>query len=160
MLLGRINSSRSILERARSPATKISNAARSQLKPSRAATPANSPAQDNSTRGYLAEIGLRHILHFPRKRIQDSTGTLSRSRIGVWHKGQVERGLIIDSWSGTRYITTFKNDPMARPNSPQATMSKANIERPHHAFVLDDELFRCYLCLLYTSDAADDLLCV
>jgi hypothetical protein len=32
----------------------------------------------------------------------DTTGMLSRSKIGVAQAGQAERGEIIDSWRGTR----------------------------------------------------------
>src|SRR5665213_2121399 len=102
MLLGRINRSRSILARARSPATKISNAGTSQLKPSRAATPAKSPPHADSTNGYRTEIGVRHVRHFPRSSSQDKIGTLSRSSIGVWHEGHDDRGETIDMCSGTR----------------------------------------------------------
>src|SRR5437016_11231079 len=40
---------------------------------------------------------------------------LSRARMGVPHVGHAEPGRTIDSLRGTRWITTVRNDPKARP---------------------------------------------
>ena len=40
---------------------------------------------------------------------------LSRPRISASHCGQCDGGETIDSPRGTRQITTFRNDPIARP---------------------------------------------
>src|SRR3954469_10605173 len=48
-------------------------------------------------------------------------GMSSRGVIGCPHFGQCDRGRTTDSPRGTRQMTTLRNDPISRPNSPQTT---------------------------------------
>ncbi len=80
----------------------IKRAGSAQFCPTRAAVAANSAEHPNSTSGYRREIGDLQLRHLPFKRIQEITGTLSRSRIGVEQFGQAERGVTIESFLGTR----------------------------------------------------------
>src|SRR3954468_16737802 len=67
------------------------------------------------------EIGLPQWRHRPRRSSQDTTGMSSRGVIGSPHLGQCDRGRTTDSPRGTRQITTLRNDPISRPNTPQTT---------------------------------------
>ena len=42
---------------------------------------------------------------------------LSRASMGAWHPGQLDGGLTTERPSGTRYATTLRNDPIARPKA-------------------------------------------
>ena len=53
-------------------------------------------------------------------------GTLSRGRMGSPQCGQWDAGHTIDSWRGTRWITTFKKLPTT---SPKRTATKTS--NPH-----------------------------
>jgi hypothetical protein len=66
-----------------------------------------------------------HSRHFPRSSSHDTMGTLSRAATGWSHSGQRERGATTDSFRGTRWITTLRNEPTASPSTPQATASSA-----------------------------------
>ncbi len=47
----------------------------------------------------------------------ESSGTLSHGAIGVRQLGQCEGGETIERPSGTRWITTFRNEPIKRPTT-------------------------------------------
>jgi hypothetical protein len=63
-------------------------------------------------------IGSPQLRHFPRRISQLMTGMLSRGAISLPQPGQRERGCTTDSPAGTRWITTFKNEPMSSPIRP------------------------------------------
>src|SRR2546423_5780269 len=86
----------------------------------RATAPTTSAAVESSTSGYSAEIRAPHALHRPRRRIHESTGTLSRFRISVPHDGHRDRGRISDPLTGTRLITTIMKLPTTNPNGNAA----------------------------------------
>src|SRR4051794_37524187 len=67
------------------------------------------------------EIGLPQCRQCPRSSSQDTRGMSSRGAIGALQPGQCERGVTTDSPRGTRQMTTFRNDPISRPNTPQTT---------------------------------------
>lgn len=46
---------------------------------------------------------------------------LSRGLIGVWQPGHADAGATIDCPIGTRWIKTFKKEPIRSPRNPQAT---------------------------------------
>src|SRR5215212_1093170 len=73
----------------------------------------NSPPVTISTSGYSAEIGLRHVRQRPRSTSHETTGTLSRPRIGSPHAGHADLGATIDSHRGRPWTTTIRNDPNA-----------------------------------------------
>src|SRR3954453_17562538 len=83
------------------------------------ATAANSRPVPSSTRGYLGLIRALQCRQRARRSSQDTTGTLSLGAIGAPHEGQGHRGRTTDSPRGTRQMTTLRNDPMSRPNTPQ-----------------------------------------
>src|SRR3954463_13667428 len=56
-------------------------------------------------------------------------GMSSRGVIGCPHLGQCDRGRTTDSPRGTRQMTTLRNDPISRPNTPQTTA--ANVVTAH-----------------------------
>lgn len=66
--------------------------------------------------GYLKEIGDLHSLHLALKNIKDKTGINSSGDKTWLHFGQWDRPCTIDSPFGTRYMTTFKNDPKIVPS--------------------------------------------
>src|SRR3954447_10310350 len=51
--------------------------------------------------------------------IHETTGMLSYGAISLSHPGQCDGGFTTDSLRGMRQITTFRKEPMRRPNSPQ-----------------------------------------
>src|SRR6188474_2798894 len=53
----------------------------------------------------------------PRSHRYETSGRLSNQRSGVWQPGQCELGCTIDSSRGSRWITTFRNEPTHRPNT-------------------------------------------
>src|SRR3954467_9565572 len=53
----------------------------------------------------------------PRRRSQDTTGTLSYHAISCSQTMQAEGGWTTDRRSGTRAATTFRNEPSARPGA-------------------------------------------
>src|SRR3954451_2271173 len=63
-------------------------------------------------------MGSRQSAHRPRRISQPSTGTLCHARIGVSQRGQWDGGVTTDAPTGTRWITTLRNDPIARPRRP------------------------------------------
>src|SRR5438067_2151024 len=66
-----------------------------------------------------------HARQRPRSATQDTTGTLSTGATGVPQLGQRDRGRITDSRRGTRWMTTFRNDPTASPRTPHTTARNA-----------------------------------
>src|SRR3954454_19182454 len=56
-------------------------------------------------------------------------GMSSRGVIDCPHFGQCDRGRTTDSPRGTRQMTTLRNDPISRPNTPQTTA--ANVVTAH-----------------------------
>ena len=61
-------------------------------------------------------MGAPHSRHFPRSHSQLTSGKFSHIGIGFLHSGQNDRfGSLTDMPSGTRWMTTFKNDPMQAP---------------------------------------------
>src|SRR6478752_244334 len=66
-------------------------------------------------------MGQPQSRHRPRSATHDTTGTLSRGRTGAPHDGQCDGGCRIDSPFGTRAITTFANEPSARPRANART---------------------------------------
>src|SRR5919205_2464389 len=69
-------------------------------------------------------IGAAQSAHRPRSSSQPSTGTLCRLRTALPQCGQCDPGRTSDSSRGTRWITTFRNDPTARPS--RATMPSSS----------------------------------
>src|SRR5581483_4839624 len=47
--------------------------------------------------------------------------------------GHRERGRTTDSWRGTRYTTTFRNEPTARPSTPATIATSAVTVRRRYA---------------------------
>src|SRR6266508_5480778 len=70
-------------------------------------------------------MGARQRRQRPRSRAQLTSGMLSRGAIALPHEGQREAGRTSDSLRGTRWITTFANDPNTRPSRP-ASMAAAS----------------------------------
>jgi len=75
--------------------------------------------------GYRTEIDSLQLRHRPKSNTHESTGMLSRGEIGVSQLGQCDAGWTTDSFRGTRQMTTFKNDPMTRPNTPHIAATSA-----------------------------------
>src|SRR5687768_7365557 len=71
-------------------------------------------------------MGTPQLRQRPRRRSQETTGTLSYGFTGASHCGQREPGLTSDSPSGTRCATTFRKLPMTAPNRPATTTSAAD----------------------------------
>src|SRR5438876_1758039 len=61
----------------------------------------------------------------PRSSSQESTGTLSRARIGVPQDGHRDPGDTMDSRRPIRWTTTFKNEPTSRPPMPARIAASA-----------------------------------
>ena len=87
----------------------------------RATTAKKNSAVPSSTSGYRMEIGAAQARQRPRSTSHDSTGTLSVARMCVPHAVQALGGKAMDRPMGTRYTTTFRNDPMSDPKRPTAT---------------------------------------
>ena len=55
---------------------------------------------------------------------------LSNERTGLPHRGHALRGETTEMPAGTRYTTTFTNEPIRRPNTPVSTMAvRAKVAR-------------------------------
>src|SRR6266542_2209550 len=93
---------------------------------SRTARAANTTAVANSTSGYRRLIGASQSAHLPRSSSQPNTGTLCRLRIGRPQEGQRDAGRTSDPPRGTRYTTTFRNEPTASPSSVTSGSSAAS----------------------------------
>src|SRR4051794_29182166 len=114
----------SISDRAMLIAARYSSAGSRHETPVAAATTPKATAVAASTSGYRAPIGSSQQRDRPRSSSQDSTGTLSRSAIGVPHVGQALRGRTTDRPAGTRTITTLRNEPISSPTSTAETTTK------------------------------------
>src|SRR5690242_8762679 len=60
----------------------------------------------------------------PRSSSHETTGISSRGRMPASQAGQCERGRTTDSPRGTRWMTTFRNDPTTRPTAAAKTTRK------------------------------------
>src|SRR5712692_3123673 len=69
-----------------------------------------------------------HVRHRPRSSRYERIGTLSLERIVVPHSGHADEGATTDTFRGTRSITTVRNEPKTRPNSPNAAIRNAAID--------------------------------
>src|SRR5687768_8547051 len=61
----------------------------------------------------------------PRSRTQETSGTLSRDRMGAPQLGHRERGRTIDSPRGTRWTATVRKLPKTSPNGSASRMRSA-----------------------------------
>src|SRR5215203_1953595 len=96
---------------------------------SQATRPPTTP-HASSMSGYRTEIGVWHVRHRPRRATQLNTGTSSYHWSGVSQFGQCEPGCTIDSWRGTRYNTTLRNDPNNAPSTAAKPMITASRTLP------------------------------
>src|ERR671918_2877043 len=93
----------------------------------RTAAAANSAPVASSVSGYSTETRAPHSRHVPRSTSQESTGTLSRGRMSAPQLGHLDRGLTIDSPTGTLAITTVRKDPKIRPSTRNSATSTAGM---------------------------------
>src|SRR5438045_1896768 len=68
-------------------------------------------------------IGAPQARQRPRSASHETTGMLSYGLTGAPHDGQRDGGCASDSPRGSRYATTFRNDPMIRPPRAASTMA-------------------------------------
>src|SRR5438105_14069142 len=61
----------------------------------------------------------------PRSISHDRTGTLSIGATGASHCGQCDGGRTTDWRSGTRWMTTLRNEPTASPTRPHTIATNA-----------------------------------
>src|SRR5262245_11687441 len=101
----------------------------------RAPTAANSTPVSSSISGYRIEISVSQLRQRPRSSSHETTGMLSRFAIFTSHFGQCDGGRTIDSWRGTRQMTTFKKEPITSPYKPliAATSAVIAVEGTHRA---------------------------
>ena len=70
-----------------------------------------------STAGWRQPIGARQLRQRPRRSRNESTGTLSRLRIGSPQPSQADGGCTIETPAGSREATTFRKLPSASPGA-------------------------------------------
>jgi hypothetical protein len=76
----------------------------------------------SSTEGYISEIGVWQVRHFPRNISQLITGTLSYGFTRFLQFGHREAGNTIDTPAGIRVMQTFKKLPVTSPKRKKAAM--------------------------------------
>src|SRR2546421_9609625 len=81
--------------------------------------------------GYWTEIGAPQSRHLPRSSSHETTGMLSRQRIGLWHRGQVEGGVIRDCSDGSRRMQTLRKLPKQSPMAATPTASSRSVPTRH-----------------------------
>src|SRR5215217_5580202 len=72
-------------------------------------------------------MGARQARQRPRSSSQPATGTLSRQATGVPQEGQRDPGRTSVSRRGTRWMTTWANDPAARPRRPASEAAASGV---------------------------------
>src|SRR5690606_39811680 len=73
--------------------------------------------------GYRAEMRAPQSRQRARSTSHDTKGMLSYQRIAWPHAPHVLAGRNTERPRGTRWMTTFRNDPMLEPNAPKASVA-------------------------------------
>ncbi|GLG02072.1 hypothetical protein Alches_21130 [Alicyclobacillus hesperidum subsp. aegles] len=60
-------------------------------------------------------MGILHFRQRPRNTSHERTGSNSHQDNVCWQCTQCDLGRTTDSWRGTRYATTFANEPKTSP---------------------------------------------